>query len=138
MKVEKMDLSRLQVVGGPPVGWREVPRESYPRPGMMRVDYELHPDPTVDLFTEPLGELRSELRKGLDRFRAECAPRVGPEVTCRGVVVSNPVMVPVDPTAYLRRRIDRVVEAFKLVSREVGAQLESVGRSFRNAFGGEQ
>ncbi len=138
MKVEKMDLSRLQRAGGPPVGWREVPRASYPRPGMMRVDYELHPDPTLDLFTESLDELRSELRKGLDRFRAECAPRVGPQVTCRGEVVSEPVAVPVDPYAHLRHRWHLAAEACKRGFRGIREAFEPVRRSLREAYDGEQ
>lgn len=110
---------------------------SYMRPGLWRADYELRPDPTADFFSESLEELRAELRNGLDRFRAECAPRVGPEVTCRGEVVAEPVIVPVDPTAYLRHRLDLAAEACKHVLRGVGEAFETVGRSFRNAFGGE-
>lgn len=115
MKVEEMDLSKLKV--GKP-DW-------------------LRPETPEDLFSEPLEELRAELRNGLDRFRAECAPRVGPEVTCRGEVVSEPRRVPVDPTAYLRHQLDLAAEACKHVLRGVGEAVESVGRSFRNAFGGE-
>lgn len=130
-----MDLSKLK--WGPPAGWREVQRVSYMGSGVMRAEYDLHPDPTVDFFSEPLDELRAELRNGLDRFRAECAPRVGPEVTCRGEVVAEPVIVPVDPTAYLRHRLDLAAEACKHVLRGVGEAVETIGRSFRNAFGGE-
>lgn len=122
MKVVSMDLGRLRV--GHPDWLGEVEHEPS--------------DPTVYLFSEPLEELRAELRGGLDRFRAECAPRVGPQVTCRGEVVSEPVIVPVDPPAYLRYRFDQVTEALKLASREIGAKFESFGRTLRNAFGGKQ
>lgn len=128
----------MSKVGGPPEGWREVEHMSYVRPGFWRADYELRPNSTVDFFSEPLDELRAELRNGLDRFRAECAPKVGPEVTRRGAVVSEPTRVPVDPTAYLRHHLDLAAEACKQVLRGVGEAFETVGRSFRNAFGGEQ
>lgn len=142
MKVGTMDLGRLRVGSpdwaGPPDGWREVRTEFYMSPGIWRSESELRPDPTVDFFSEPLEELRAELRGGLDRFRAECAPRVGPEVTRRGLVVSGPVRVPVDPHAYLRHRFDLAAKACGCVFRAFGAALESLGRSFSNAFGGEQ
>ena len=123
---------------GPPAGWREVRTEFYMYPGVWREDYELHPDPTVDFFSEPLEELRAELRSGLDRFRTECAPKVGPEVTCRGEVVSKPVVVPVDPYAQLRHRFNLAAEACKRGFGEIRAAVESFRRSLREAFDGEQ
>lgn len=128
MKVEKMDLSRIQAVTRSPVAGLKV----------SGIDGDLHPDPTVDLFTESLDELRSELRKGLDRFRAECAPRVGPQVTCRGEVVSEPVAVPVDPYAHLRHRWHLAAEACKRGFRGIREAFEPVRRSLREAFDGEQ
>ena len=123
---------------GPPAGWREVECESFVYPGVWQKGYELHPDPTVDFFSEPLDELRAELRNGLERFRAECAPRVGPQVTCRGAVVSESVVVPVDPPVYVRHRFKLAAEACKRGFRKLGAAVESFRRSFREAFDREQ
>lgn len=137
-----MDLGRLRAGhpdwAGPPDGWIAVKQESYVRPGVWRTDYELRPDPTVDFFSEPLEELRAELRGGLDRFRAECAPRVGPQVTCRGKVVSKPVAVPVDTYAHLRHRWHLAAEACKRGFRGIREAFEPVRRSLREAYDGEQ
>lgn len=53
-----------------------------------------------DYFTGPLAELRAAHQDALTRFREECAPEVGPTVTCRGITISTPTRVPVDPAAY--------------------------------------
>lgn len=123
---------------GIPVGWVAARHAFYVRPGVWRAGYVLRPDPTVDFFSEPLEELRAELRSGLERFRAECAPRVGPQVTCRGAVVSESVVVPVDPPVYLRHRFKLAAEACKRGFRKLGAAVESFRRSFREAFDREQ
>lgn len=123
MKVETMDLGRLRV--GPPDWWGEVERGSYMSDEFWRAYYVLPPDLTVDFFSEPLGELRAELRGGLDRFRAECAPRVGLEVTCRGRVISSPVMVPVDERAYLVHKIADQLRGLVSAMGTIGAACNS-------------
>lgn len=129
MNVERIDFGRLQV-GRLNLSELRCDDGVWHRPRPSKA--------VTDLFAGPLDELRAELRKGVDEFRAECAPKVGPEVTCRGAVVSEPTRVPVDPTAYLRHHLDLAAEACKHVLRGVGEAFETVGRSLRNAFGGEQ
>lgn len=129
MNVERIDFGRLQV-GRLNLSELRCENGVWHRPRPSKA--------VTDLFAGPLDELRAELRKGVDEFRAECAPRVGPQVTRRGVVVSEPVIVPVDPTAYLRHHFDLAAKACQHALRRVGAAFESFGRSLRNAYGGEQ
>ena len=69
---------------------------------------QLLEDEAAHEWAEANGALRVELGAAVSRFRAECAPLVGPEVTVRGRVVASPRSVPVDPRA---RRFRRRAEA---------------------------
>lgn len=76
--------------------------------------------------------LRSELAAAVARFRAECAPLVGPEVTTHGVTVAPARRVPVDPAAY-QARIMR--EAFDQVRSQVADVWGTLTATMSQAMG---
>lgn len=75
--------------------------------------------------------LRAELAAALTRFRKECAPLVGPEVTVRGVTVVPARRVPVDPWAY-QLRIMR--EGFDQVKSQVAGAWATVAATMSQAL----
>lgn len=81
-------------------------------------------------WAEAHDTLRAELTAALTRFREECAPLVGPEVTVRGVTVVPARRVPVAPWAY-QLRIMR--EGFNLVRSQVAGAWATVAATMSQA-----
>lgn len=76
--------------------------------GLIREDTpqlvtQLLEDEAAHEWAEAHEALRSELSAAVARFRAECAPLVGPEVTVHGLTLVPARRVPVDPAAYQAR-----------------------------------
>ena len=82
-------------------------------------------------WAEAHDTLRAELAAALTRFREECAPLVGPEVTARGVTVVPARRVPVAPWAY-QLRIMR--EGFNQVRSQVTGAWATVAATMSQAL----
>lgn len=86
--------------------------------------------------------LRAELAAALTRFREECAPLVGPEVTARGVTVVPARRVPVDPWAYqqriMREGFDQVKSQVAGVWGTLAATMSQALDQVRQAWGPTQ
>lgn len=106
------------------VGWKERTVEVRRYSGLTVVDTELVPDPSYDLFSESLDELRAAYADALREFRETCAPTVGLTVTVRGRKICEPAVVPVDPRAYFTRR-------WRLAKESISETWERVREVFR-------
>lgn len=83
-----------------------------------------------DAWDDALLVLRADLAGALAVFREQCAPVVGPEVTCRGVVVCSPRSVPVDPRARVRYSARLVSARWREVALEVQESMSRVREAF--------
>ena len=82
-------------------------------------------------WAEAHDTLRAELAAALTRFREECAPLVGPEVTARGATVVPARRVPVAPWAY-QLRIMR--EGFDQVKSQVAGAWGTLATTMSQAM----
>lgn len=83
-----------------------------------------------DEWAAALAELRAELAWSLTEFREQCAPVVGPEVTRRGVVVSRPRQVPVDPRGRQRYAARNMSAQWRRAAAAVGEAMGQIRASF--------